>query len=284
MNPLNMILSDTIGRRAQVDLIDMRSQEYDGYTWILRYRDHLSGYSHVAPLFSKESIEVGFEVVKIMSSTVIPDILQSDNGGEFLGKCIEMVNEHLPEVHVVRGRARHPQSQGGIERSNKPFKDGVQAWMQEQRRLGKEEKEWKNWPFGVYHVNAAMNLRTSRSRDGLSPYQIFFGQKIRSKFKHAFSIVSDAAKTEWGLESLRLFASVMRTNGVNPTKEESIDAIQIEDMYFSVNLKVKGDELNDIPIFNQMRDEVLYFSSHALRSCGITEMLLDNSYDAEHEE
>jgi hypothetical protein len=52
-----------------------------------------------------------------------------------------MVNEHLPEVNVVRGRARHPQSQGGIEQSNKPFKDG----MQEQKQLGKEEKEWKNW-------------------------------------------------------------------------------------------------------------------------------------------
>jgi hypothetical protein len=107
----------------------------------------LSGYSHVAPLFSKESIEVWFEVLKIMSSTVIPDILQSDNGGEFLGKCIEMVSGHLLEVHIVRGRARHPQSQGGIGRSNKPFKDGIQAWMQEQKWLRKEVKEWKNWPF-----------------------------------------------------------------------------------------------------------------------------------------
>jgi hypothetical protein len=49
------------------DLIGMRSQEYDGYTWILRYLDHLSECSHVAPLFSKESVEVGFEVLKIMS-------------------------------------------------------------------------------------------------------------------------------------------------------------------------------------------------------------------------
>ena len=128
-----------------------------------------------------------------------------------------------------------------------------------------KEQEWKNWPFGVYHVNAGMNLRTSCSRDGISPYQIFFGQKIRSKFKHAFSIVSDAAKTEWGLESLRLFASVMRKNGVNPSKEESLDAIRIGDTYFSVNLKVEDDELNDIPIFSQMKDEVLDFSSHALR-------------------
>jgi hypothetical protein len=105
--------------------------------------------------------------------------------------------------------------------------------------------------------------------DGLSPYQIFFGQKIHSKFNHAFSIMSDAVKSEWGLESLRLFASVMRTNGVNPTKEESIYAIQIGDAYFSVNLKVEDNELNDIPIFTQMKDEVLDFSSHALHSHGI---------------
>jgi hypothetical protein len=94
----------------------------------------------------------------------------------------------------------------------------------------------------------------------------FFGQKIRSKFKHAFSIESDAAKTEWGLESLRLFASVMRTNGVNPSKEESLDAIWIGDTYFSVNLKVGDDELNDIPIFTQMKDEILDFSSNELCS------------------
>jgi hypothetical protein len=93
-----------------------------------------------------------------MSSIVIPDIMQSNNGGEILGKCIEMVNEHLPEVHVSHGRARHSQSQSGKEQSNKPFKDWIQTWMQEQKLLGREEKEWKNWPFGVYHVNAAMNL------------------------------------------------------------------------------------------------------------------------------
>ncbi len=96
--------------------------------------------------------------------------------------------------------------------------------------------------------------------------------------------MSDAAKTEWGLESLRLFASVMRKNGVNPSKEESLDAIRVGDTCFSVNLKVEDDELNDIPIFTQMKDEVLDFSSHALHSRGITEMLLDNLSYAEHEE
>jgi hypothetical protein len=128
-----------------------------------------------------------------------------------------------------------------------------------------------------------MNLQSSHSRDGLSPYQIFFGQKICSKFKHAFSIVSDAAKTERVLKSLRLFASVMRTNGVNPTKKESINAIQTGDT-FSINMIMEDDELNDFPIFTQMKDEVFNFSSHALRSHEINERLPDKLSDAEHEE
>ena len=35
MNPLKMILSATIGSRAQMDLIDMTSQEHNGYSWVL---------------------------------------------------------------------------------------------------------------------------------------------------------------------------------------------------------------------------------------------------------
>jgi uncharacterized membrane protein YgcG len=37
MNPLNMILSESVGSRAQMDLIDMQSQPFNGYNWILRY-------------------------------------------------------------------------------------------------------------------------------------------------------------------------------------------------------------------------------------------------------
>ena len=35
------------------------------------------------------------------------------------------------EAHIVRGRARHPQSQGEIERRNGQFKEALQNWMQE---------------------------------------------------------------------------------------------------------------------------------------------------------
>ena len=91
--PLKMILSETIGKRAQMDLIDMSSQQDpDGYKWILRLIDHLSGHGHVRPLFTKTALECGTAIIQILSSSIDYDILQSDNGGEFLGKTIELVN------------------------------------------------------------------------------------------------------------------------------------------------------------------------------------------------
>ena len=91
--PLKMILSKTIGKRGQMDLIDMSSQQDpDGYKWILRLIDHLSGHGHVRPLFTKTALECGTAIIQILSSSIDFDILQSDNGGEFLGKTIELVN------------------------------------------------------------------------------------------------------------------------------------------------------------------------------------------------
>ncbi len=49
--PLQMILSETIGSRAQMDLIDMTSQQDDGYCWILRLIDHQR-------VWSSESFEI----------------------------------------------------------------------------------------------------------------------------------------------------------------------------------------------------------------------------------
>lgn len=92
--PLKMIISETIGKRAQMDLIDMSSQEDPkGYKWILRLVDHLSNHGHVRPLFTKTAEECGTAIIQILSSSIDFDILQSDNGGEFLGKTIEFVNK-----------------------------------------------------------------------------------------------------------------------------------------------------------------------------------------------
>jgi len=69
-------------------LIDMHSFEAKGMKWILRYVDCLSGFSQVHCLPNKSSAVVGEALVQILSTSVKPTILQSDNGSEFVGEYV----------------------------------------------------------------------------------------------------------------------------------------------------------------------------------------------------
>ena len=50
-----------------------------------------------------------------------PIILQSDNDREFVSEVIRELKNMWPDCTIVHGRARHPQSQGSVERSNQDF-------------------------------------------------------------------------------------------------------------------------------------------------------------------
>ena len=52
-----------------------------------------------------------------------PKIVQSDNGGEFLGET-DIFLERLGVKHI-RGRPYHPQSQGKCERSHGTWKEKI---------------------------------------------------------------------------------------------------------------------------------------------------------------
>ena len=79
-NPLKMILSMEAGSRFQMDLVEM--PYFNGYNYILRVVDHLSKFGYVYPLKTKTSKEVGKSLLCILATSIMPRILQSDNGGE----------------------------------------------------------------------------------------------------------------------------------------------------------------------------------------------------------
>ena len=72
-----------------------------------------------------------------------PRILQSDNGREFVNAIIRKVVEEWPgETTLANGRARHPQSQGLVERANSQVE-----WMLACRfkSVPSEESPWTLW-------------------------------------------------------------------------------------------------------------------------------------------
>ena len=197
MNPLRMIISKTIGCRAQMDLVDFQRKPDKGFRWILRYVDHHSGFAHVACLKKKTSLLVGRALIKIMSTAVIPQVLQSDNGGEFLGKCLEYVKKYFASTNIVKGRPRRPRTQGSVERGNAPFKKALHQWI-----IENPTESWSQ--IGAYVVNKSINSRPGENRAQKSPYEIYYGKESQSISYMLDSDILKHATTEYGLTAAEL--------------------------------------------------------------------------------
>jgi hypothetical protein len=102
------------------------------------------------------------------------------------------INEHFPSVRTIKGRARHPQSQGMIERGNKPFKDALQDWMQ--------DNESTNWSLGAYIVQRQLNRRASEARGNTTPYESYFGLPSVSEIEMTLGDNAKHVRTEVGLQ------------------------------------------------------------------------------------
>jgi hypothetical protein len=97
--PLKMILSNCAGSRFQMDLIMMPPCR--GYTQILRVVDHLSKY-YIAPMKSKSATECADALLRILSGSIMPKILQSDNGGEVCMFCYGILVCTIPFFLILR--------------------------------------------------------------------------------------------------------------------------------------------------------------------------------------
>jgi hypothetical protein len=227
MNPLKFIHSPRVGHRAQVDTILMDSVSVEGYNHVLRYVDHLSGYSHVALLRTKEAHEVGDRLIEIISTCIMPEILQSDNGSEFLGYCISKLQEHYGNIHIVKGRARHPQSQGKVERGHASFKENLQKWM--------KEHPGKSWALGAYVVNGQMNQIPQYNRGGFSAYNLYYGKHCTKKTIVVFGeVAANHAKTEFGVHSAKAYC--LKARKLAPDREvttkEIVDVIERGTLFY----------------------------------------------------
>jgi hypothetical protein len=156
------------------------------------------------------------KLLKIFSTSIIPEILQSDNGSEFLGECIDLIKKYYPNVHIVKGRPRHPQSQGKIERSHATFKNALQKWMKSSGN--------NNWLIGCYIVNAELNQVSQYNRGGFSPYNLYYGINGTQKTIINFGeVASKYCHTEYGVLCAReLCTKANRINNSKQVTEEQI--------------------------------------------------------------
>ena len=115
------IISSYYNSRMQIDLVDFQSLPDGEHKWILNAQDHMTKFCHLRPLKEKSASCVAWALYKIFSRCGAPLILQSDNGKEFRNSLISSLKVLWPDLQIVHGHARTPQTQGSVERSNGDF-------------------------------------------------------------------------------------------------------------------------------------------------------------------
>ena len=130
------------------------------------YQCHLTKFCILRPLTSKRAAEVAFQLLDIFLLFGAPCILQSDNGSEFTAQVISELKDLWPQLHLVHGKPRHPQSQGSVERANADIKDIFAAWL--------SDNNTQDWSLGL---RLFQNQKNSAYHAGIkcTPYSAMFG-------------------------------------------------------------------------------------------------------------
>ncbi|KAI5151320.1 hypothetical protein ENBRE01_2055 [Enteropsectra breve] len=114
-------------------------------------------------MYDKSSASYAAAFQKLFYSEGVPKILHCDNETEFKNKALDSVCEKF-DVCRIYEHARHPQSQGQVERFNQTLK----------RRLSKAAGGDKKW-IDVHAATLFEYNKLSHRATGKSPFAVFRG-------------------------------------------------------------------------------------------------------------
>ena len=121
------------GERFQIDASEvaphsLKRLRQNGYRYLLTIVDCASKKGEAfatKTLTIKETLPL---IVKLFKQWMIPDILHSDNGGQFRNKLLEHLKEIEGFEHIF-GKAETPQHQGQVKRFNRTLKTMLFKWI-----------------------------------------------------------------------------------------------------------------------------------------------------------
>ena len=140
-----------------------------GERYLLVVADVATDYTHLKPLESKDKFTVARALWETFAVFGKPQILQSDNGKEFLNDILEaMTNLHGVDHRFIS--AYHPSANGFVERKNLDFQKMFK------KLLGGQKQDWICYvPFVQLSYNARISSRTASSA-----FALIFGRALRA--------------------------------------------------------------------------------------------------------
>ena len=141
-----------------------------GYKYIVTVLDTFNKTAWVLATRTLDPRELLPLLIKLFDEYIVPDILHSDNGGQFVNRLIKQLADRLGFTQLM-GPVRMPQAQGQIERFNKTIKRRLFEWIFNNWSIAAEK-----WPTsGVGFVEREYN-RNQHSTTHLPPDLLRLGR------------------------------------------------------------------------------------------------------------
>ena len=156
------------------DLTMLPFTDEEGYKVLFLMKDHFTKFHWALPLKSKQAEPITKFLLDTFRTFGAPHAYHSDNGGEF-------INERMAEVMKImgcehkRGKPRHPQTQGLIERANATVKSKIQKLAREEGWTQHGQNfEWRQYLDRVINNENTCPLRLY---GGLNAFLCFHGRE-----------------------------------------------------------------------------------------------------------
>ena len=122
----------------------------EGQRYLLTIVDHFSKFGYATLMHTKTGIEVLASFKEFLKLIGKPDILQTDNGGEFNNEEMKVFLKNQ-KIEYIRGSPYHPQSQGAVEGFNRT----IQNFLYLSKDMNLDEFNLNNsvYDFCMYYNN-----------------------------------------------------------------------------------------------------------------------------------
>ncbi|KAL0492063.1 hypothetical protein AKO1_000940, partial [Acrasis kona] len=163
-----------------------------GHKYVLQVIDEFSRFTWLSACVSKKVEEVGKRLLSICASYGFPHALKSDNGGEFCGSLVRILNKAMNIQHKTIVAHDH-HANGLIERNNRTARDTLIKLTND---ASNDITEWDHFvDITMLHLNSKIHSSVASS-----PFGLMFG---RSPFSAGGDILrytkeqQDQAVVQW---------------------------------------------------------------------------------------
>ena len=245
------IVSKQPRERYVIDLIHMDACEARPgvtYLYILTMVDHFSRFRWTAPLQDKCAAGVIEQLQQWWVANGKPNILQSDNGGEFAAGDMKDLCRRWG-VRKRHSRPYKPSTNGAVERANRDIEERLSVWV--------AAHPGRHWVDGLHQVTSAHNFNWTRChRD--KPANVFHAAKLKLEqtveADETLPPVQDWSDDETDTEADRDWTPPEGDDAERTESDEKEDGGEDEDLLLTGSKQIRAGRVRD-PLLKVERNE-----------------------------